>query len=356
MIQRSSEMTETTDRTAHPAHGELFTDHMVTATWTVDEGWGEATLRPLEPLPMNPGMIGLHYGQVIFEGLKAHRQADGSMAIFRPQEHARRFQRSAQRLAMPELPVDRFMSAVEEVVRSDQQWLSDDPGLSLYLRPLMFASEASLALRTSREYTFLTMAFITGAFFGEGVDAVTVWVNREHPRAMPGGTGNVKCAANYGPAFLAQRKAEDRGCHQVVWLDAVERRWVEELGGMNLFFVRGQGPGATVVTPELTGTLLPGVTRKSLLMLAERLGYRAQEERISVEQWQAECASGTISEVFACGTAAVVTPVGEVRDGDETWTVGDGKPGPVAAALHDALVGLHHGLIPDPDGWMHPVT
>jgi branched-chain amino acid aminotransferase len=157
------------------------------------------------------------------------------MAMFRPREHARRFQRSARRLAMPELPEDMFMSAAEQVVAADERLLPDDPGLSLYLRPLMFASEASLALRTAREYTFLTMAFVTGSFFGDNVDTVTVWVNREHPRAMPGGTGDVKCAANYGPAFLAQREAEQRGCQQVVWLDAVERRWVEELGGMNLF-------------------------------------------------------------------------------------------------------------------------
>jgi branched-chain amino acid aminotransferase len=349
-------MTSMIDNPAKVVHGENFTEHMVTATWTPQDGWSRPELRPLEPLSISPGMIGLHYGQVIFEGLKAHRRVDGSMAVFRPWENARRFQRSAARLAMPELPEDIFMDAIERVAAADQHLLSDDPALSLYLRPLMFASEPSLALRTANEYTFLVMAFVTGAFFGDDVDAVTVWVNREHPRAMPGGTGDVKCAANYGPAFLAQRKAEERGCQQVVWLDAAERRWVEELGGMNLFFVRGTGPDAEVITPELTGTLLPGVTRKSLLILAERLGYTVREERIGVDQWRAECEQGLITETFACGTAAVVTPVGEVRDDTVgAWKVGDGKPGPVSAALHDALVDLHHGIAADTDGWMHPV-
>ena len=339
---------------AHPPHGELFTDHMVTAGWTAEHGWSELTLQPLAPLQISPGMIGLHYGQVIFEGLKAHRRADGSMALFRPHEHARRFQRSARRLAMPELPEDLFVDAVEQVVAADQGLLSDDPGLSLYLRPLMFADEASLALRTSRTYSFLTMAFITGSFFGDHIDAVTVWVNRTHPRAMPGGTGDVKCAANYGPSFTAQQEAEDHGCQQVVWLDALEHRWVEELGGMNLFFVRGAGEEAELVTPPLTGTLLPGVTRKSLLVLASRLGYRVREEAISVSQWREECRTGRITEVFACGTAAVVTPVGEVREPDGGWTIGEGKPGPVTTAVRDALVGIHRGVAPDPDGWMHP--
>src|ERR1700679_2235044 len=225
-------MTQTTHhQAARPVHGEAFTNHMVTAQWTEDQRWSDLSVGPLMPLTISPGMIGLHYGQVIFEGLKAHRRADGSMALFRPREHARRFQRSARRLAMPELPEEMFMAAVEQMVNADEDQLSDDPGLSLYLRPLMFASEASLALRTSRTYSFLTMAFVTGSFFGEDVAAVTVWVNREYPRAMPGGTGDVKCAANYGPSFTAQLAAERHGCQQVVWLDAVERSWVEELGG-----------------------------------------------------------------------------------------------------------------------------
>jgi branched-chain amino acid aminotransferase len=342
---------------ARPGHGEAFTDHMVTMAWNPDQGWHGRRVGPLEPLPLHPATIGLHYAQVIFEGMKAHRRADGSVAVFRPDRNAVRFRRSARRLAMPELPEADFLAAVDDLVALDQSELSGDPGLSLYLRPLMFATEPNLMLRPSNQYLFLMMAFVAGGFFGDDELApVSVLISREHSRAMPGGTGDVKCAANYGPSFVAQRLAQDAGCQQVVWLDAGEHRWVEEMGGMNLFFVRRDGSATELVTPELTGTLLPGVTRESLLVLGRRLGYPVREERISVEQWRAGCADGRITEVFACGTAAVVTPVGQVRDRDGDWTIGDGKPGPVTLTLREALVDLHHGLAPDPDGWMREVA
>jgi branched-chain amino acid aminotransferase len=333
-------------------HGSAFTAHMISATWRAGTGWSPLETVAMADIPMHPGTIGLHYGQVVFEGLKAHRQPDGSMAVFRPVENARRFQRSARRLAMPELPEQTFLSAVEEIVCADERMLPDDPSLSLYLRPLMFASEANLMLRPAKEYRFLMMAFIAGGFFGDTVEAVRVLVNRAYPRAFPGGTGDVKCAANYAGAFLAQREAEEAGCRQVVWLDAAERRWVEELGGMNLFFVRDDH----VVTPRLTGTLLPGVTRKTLLTLADTLGHPASEEQISLDQWRAECGSGTITETFACGTAAVVTPVGGVVDGEDGWRVGDGTPGPVTMRLRRALLDLHQGRLADPCGWMYPIA
>ncbi|MDT0264344.1 branched-chain amino acid aminotransferase [Jatrophihabitans lederbergiae] len=340
----------------NPGHGDIFTDHMFSMLWSPAEGWHQPEFGQLQNLSIHPGMIGLHYGQVAFEGLKAHRRADGSMVVFRPREHARRFQTSTSRLAMPELPTDIFMSAVNQLVAADQEWLSDHPAHSLYLRPLMFATDESLMLRPSENYRFLLMAFVAGGFFGDRVDTVSVLISRDYCRAIPGGTGNVKVAGNYAPSFVAQRQAQEAGCHQVVWLDAIERRWVEEMGGMNLFFVRSTGTGNEVVTPQLTGSLLPGVTRDALLTMAERLGYRTREERISVEQWRQECAEGTISEVFACGTAAVVTPVGTVRDpagGD--WTVGDGLPGPVTMTLRRTLMDLHHGLARDTEGWLHPV-
>jgi len=331
-------------------HGSQFTASVIDAVWTQGPGWSALRRLPLADIPMHPGMIGLHYGQVIFEGLKAHRRVDGSIAVFRPVEYAHRFQRSARRLAMPELPVDMFMHAVEELVAADGHRLPEDPNLSLYLRPLMYASEVNLLPRPSREYRFLLMAIVFGSFFGDTVSSVTVWVSHDFSRAIPGGTGDVKCAANYAGAFLAQRQAEALGCQQVVWLDPVERRWVEELGSMNLFFVRGD----EIITPRLSGSLLPGVTRKSLLALAERLGHPAREERISLEQWRSECAQGIITETFACGTAAVVTPVGAVRDPGGDWTIGDGTPGRVTLRLRRELVDLHHGIAPDPDGWMHP--
>ncbi len=336
-------------------HGALFTETLVTARWTDTEGWGPARTGPLADFAMHPGMIGLHYGQVVFEGLKAHRQVDGSMAVFRPRDNAHRFRRSAARLAMPEVDEAMFLAAVREVVAADCHHIGDDPSTSLYLRPLLFASEANLMLRPSREYTFMMMAFVAGGFFGEVVEPVRVWIGRDHPRAFPGGTGDVKCAANYAGTFLAQRQAQDNGCQQVVWLDAAERRRVEELGGMNLFFVRGSGADAEVVTPELTGTLLPGVTRDTLLTLAARLGLRAGTTRLTVDDWRAQCADGTITEVFACGTAAVVTPVGVVVDGDTEWAIGNGEEGPITTRLRRALLDLHHGRTPDLDGWMYPI-
>jgi branched-chain amino acid aminotransferase len=340
---------------ASPGHGDTFTDHLYSMVWSEPGGWQEPQFGPLENLSIHPGMIGLHYAQVIFEGLKAHRQADGSIAVFRPWDNARRFRRSARRLAMPELPEEAFVGAIERLVAADESWLGDNPAHSLYIRPLMFGSDVSLMLRPSNEYRFLVMAFLAGGFFGEDVEAVSVWVSHEHSRAIPGGTGNVKVAGNYAPSFVAQKQAMEAGCQQVVWLDPIERQWLEEMGGMNMFFVRGTGADAEVVTPQLSGTLLPGVTRDTLLTLAARLGYAPREERISLDQWRAECEQGRITEVFACGTAAVVTAVGQVRDAGGDWTVGDGKPGPVTLALRQALVDVQHGIGPDPDGWSHRI-
>jgi branched-chain amino acid aminotransferase len=337
-------------------HGDLFTDHMISSTWTGSDGWRPSELVPLAPIPMHPGTLGVHYAQVIFEGLKAHRQVDGSIAVFRPWDNARRFQRSARRLSMPELPAPAFVEAIERLVEADESWLPPgDDELSLYIRPLMYGSDPNLMLRPSEEYRFLVVAFLAGRFFGDQPGALSAWVSRTQSRAMPGGTGDVKCAANYGPSFVAQREAAAAGCQQVVWLDSAQRRWVEELGGMNLFLVRGSGPDAEVVTPELTGTLLPGVTRDSLLAIAARMGYRPRQERISIDQLRADCESGVVTEMFACGTAVVVTPIGRLRDEDGEWTVGDGQAGPTTLALRGRLVDIQHGRAPDPDGWLHPV-
>ncbi|WP_329363305.1 branched-chain amino acid aminotransferase [Streptomyces sp. NBC_01483] len=335
--------------------GELFTHHMVTAGWTAESGWAPLRLRPFDSLPMSPAMVGLHYSQVVFEGLKAYRRDHGVIEVFRPTDHAARLNRSAQRLAMPPLPEDKFLTAIDLLVAADQECLSADPGLSLYLRPLLYASEANLALRPAREYTFVLIAFVTGGFFSDKPSPVTVWVNRDYPRAAPGGTGGVKFAGNYAPSYLAQEKAQQAGCHQVVWLDPMERRWVEELGGMNLFFVRGSGPGAQLITPPHTGTLLPGITRDSVMRLAPGLGYQVREEPVSVDQWRSECREGTITETFACGTAAVVTPVGTVRDGEKTWQVGTGAAGAVTLAMRDALTSVHDGRAPAPEGWLRTV-
>jgi branched-chain amino acid aminotransferase len=341
---------------AAPGFGRFFTDHMVLIRWTADGGWSEGEVLPYGPLSLDPATSALHYGQLIFEGLKAYRQPDGSIASFRPEANAARFARSAYRLGMPQLPAELFLESARALVEVDQQWVVSDPEASLYLRPTMIATEVGLGVRPSNSCLYLLIASPVGPYFPSGVKPVTVWLSTEFSRAAPGGTGDAKCAGNYAGSMIAQAQAQQQGCDQVVWLDAVEHRYVEEMGGMNLCFVYGSGPDARVVTPKLTGTLLPGITRESLLTLAQDLGYRSGEDMITVDDWQAGNASGELTEVFACGTGAVITPVGHVKSATAEWTVGDGGPGPVTMQLRKALLDLQTGKAPDPHGWMHRLT
>ena len=341
---------------ADPGFGRVFTDHMVAISWNEASGWHDAELIAYGPLSIDPATNFIHYGQSIFEGLKAYRHQDGSICTFRPRENARRFQRSAHRLAMPELPEELFLASIEALVDVDRDWVPDDVEKSLYLRPFMFATEVGLGVRPANEYLYLLIASPAGAYFPRGVKPVSVWLSQEYVRAAPGGTGEAKCAGNYAASLIAQAEAAAEGCDQVVWLDAVERRWVEEMGGMNLYFVYGSGSSARIVTPTLTGALLPGVTRDSLLRVARDLGYGSEEARINIGEWQAGNASGEITEVFACGTAAVITPVGSVKSSDASWTVGDGQTGPVTTALRSALLNIQTGRAPDEHGWLHTLV
>ncbi len=348
---------ERTALMADPGFGRVHSDHMVAVRWSAEKGWHDAVLKAYEPLQLDPAAMVLHYGQAIFEGLKAYRQPDGSVAVFRPVENAERFNRSAARLAMPELPVELFLDSVEALVAVDQAWVPTAEGQSLYLRPYMIATEAQVGMRPAHEYLYLLIAFPVTPFFPGEVKPVTVWLSEEYVRAAVGGTGEAKCAGNYAGSLLAQRQAAEKGCDQVVWLDAVERRWVEEMGGMNLFFVQPQADGTTTLfTPALTGTLLPGVVRDSLLALAPELGLTVEQGRISADEWRKGCEDGSISEVFACGTAAVIAPVGQARSGSGDWTVGDGAAGPVTMRLRETLLDLQYGRRPDPHGWMRPVA
>jgi branched-chain amino acid aminotransferase len=341
---------------ADPGFGKVFTDHMVTAQWTAERGWHDAQLRGYGPLSFNPATQVLHYSQEIFEGLKAYRQVSGPVVAFRPYANAARFNRSAARMAMPQLPEDAFVHALELLVTQDREWVPTRPDHSLYLRPFMIATHVGLGVnQPSPSCMFLVIASPAAGYFNGPVRPVKVWLSQEYTRAAPGGTGAAKTGGNYAAAFAGQQQALDNGCDQVVWLDAVEHSLVEEMGGMNLFFVYGSGAGARIMTPALTGTLLPGVTRDALLTLAPDLGIPAEEGRISVQEWQAGCASGEITEVFACGTAAVITPVGEVRGASSAWTVGDGTPGPVTERLREQLVGIQFGHQPDPYGWIHKI-
>ena len=286
--------------------------------------------------------------------MKAYRHPNGGIYTFRPEANALRFQRSAYRLALPPVPTDLFIGAIETLVAQDQDWVSADPEKSYYLRPLEFGSEPALGVKPSDEVTFVLMGSPVGAYFPNGVKPVKVWISDDFVRAAPGGTGEAKCAGNYAASLLAQSEAAAQGCDQVVWTDAKERKYIEEMGGMNLFFVYGKGKDARVVTPRLTGTLLPGVTRDSLLTLAAELGYQTGEVKISVDEWREGCASGEITESFACGTAAVITPVGSVDSKNSgTWTIGDGQPGEITMKLREALVNIQTGRAEDTHNWMH---
>jgi branched-chain amino acid aminotransferase len=340
----------------NPGFGRFFTDHMVTVRWTEDAGWHDAQLVPYAPIPFDPASNVLHYGQAIFEGLKAYRQPDGSIASFRPEANARRFQLSAHRLAMPELPEDLFLASLDALVDVDRAYVPSDPEESLYLRPFMFSTEVGLGVRPANEYLYVLIASPVGAYFKGGVKPVSVWLSTEYVRAAPGGTGEAKFAGNYAASLIAQAQAAEKGCDQVVWLDAHEHRWVEEMGGMNLFFVYGEGADARVVTPALTGSLLAGVTRDSLLSVAKDLGYGAEEARINIDDWREGNASGEITEVFACGTAAVITPVGTVKSADHSWTVSGGGPGPITMQLRHALLDVQTGQAPDTHGWMRTLV
>ena len=335
---------------ADPGFGKVFTDHMVSIEWSEGRGWHGAMIGPRQPLSLDPAAAVLHYAQEIFEGLKAYKLADGSLALFRPEENARRFNASARRLAMPELPEEAFVEAVRQLVLADRDWFPTVEGGSLYMRPFMFADEPFLGVRPAKHYRFLVICSPAGNYFKSGVPAVSIWVSGDYTRAAPGGTGAAKCGGNYAASLVPQAEAIARGHDQVVFLDAAEHRWVEELGGMNVFFVFDDG---SMITPPLSGTILPGITRDSLLRLARDEGLEVREERYSLDQWRADAASGRLVESFACGTAAVVTPIGRVAGDDGEFTIGSGGPGQLTGSLRSKLVAIQRGTAEDRHGWVH---
>jgi branched-chain amino acid aminotransferase len=338
-------------RLVKPGFGRVFTDHMAIVRYTEEAGWHDARIQARVPLQMDPAAAVLHYAQEIFEGLKAYRLADGGTALFRPEANARRFRDSAERLAMAQLPEALFLESIRQLVEVDRDWIPEIDGGSLYLRPFMFASETFLGVRPSKEYLYIVIASAAGAYFsGSGNEGISLWVSETFTRAAPGGTGAAKCGGNYAASLQAQAEAIAHDCHQVVFLDAVERRWVEELGGMNIFFVLDDG---SLVTPPLSGTILPGITRDSLLTLARAGGLTVREEPYSLDQWRADAASGRLTEAFACGTAAVVTPIGKVLGAHGEFTIGNGTAGQTTERLRAELVSIQRGHAPDPHGWVH---
>ena len=341
----------------NPGFGNHFTDHMVVIDWNESEGWHSARVQPYQNFQMDPASMVFHYGQAIFEGIKAYRQQDDSVVTFRPDQNAARMQSSAQRLAMPELPEELFIESLRQLVEIDKQWVPAAGGEeSLYLRPFMISTQVSLGVHPANAYTFAVIASPAGAYFSGGINPVSVWLSKDYVRAAPGGTGAAKFAGNYAASLLAQQQAEKKGCDQVVWLDATEHKYVEEMGGMNLAFVFGSGADARIVTPELSGSLLPGVTRASLLNVAADLGFDVEERKISTDEWEAAAESGELTEVFACGTAAVVTPVGTVKHEGGEFKVAGGKTGEVTMRLREHLTGIQRGAVEDSHGWLYKLV
>jgi len=333
----------------NPGFGRVFTDHMVTIRYAEGKGWYDARIEPRAPIPMDPATAVLHYAQEIFEGLKAYQTADGGVSMFRPDANAARFRRSAERMAMAPLPDELFLGSLDELVKIDRAWLPTDEGGSLYLRPFMYASEVFLGVKPSAEYLYVVIASPVGSYFKDGVKPVAVWVSEDYTRAAPGGTGAAKCGGNYAASLVAQAQAAERGFEQVVFLDAVERRYIDEMTGMNVFFVYEDG---TLVTPPCSGTILSGITRDSVMTLARDNGMRVQERPVAIDEWAADARSGRLTEAFACGTAAVVTPIGRVGWAGDEFTM---EAGEVTDRLRTQLVDIQRGRTPDRYGWVHRV-
>ena len=337
---------------AEPGFGVNFTDHMAVATWTAADGWHDSAIVPYGPFSLDPATAVLHYAQEIFEGLKAYQHADGSVWMFRPDQNAARMARSAQRLALPSLSEADFLASLDALVAADAAWVPGGGEQSLYLRPFMFASEAFLGVRAAKRVTYCCIASPAGPYFAGGVRPVNIWMSTTYTRAAPGGTGAAKCGGNYAASLVAQQEAAEHGCDQVMFADAAEHAWLEELGGMNVYLVTADDE---LITPELNGSILEGVTRDSILSLAGEFGLTPVERRVGVAELLEGVASGHVAELFACGTAAVITPIGSLRNDEGTFTVGSGESGETTAALRKTLLDLQYGRAEDTHGWMRRV-
>jgi len=331
-----------------PGFGEVFTDHMVDLCWSETGGWHRPRVRPYGPIQLDPAAAVLHYAQEIFEGLKAYRHPDGSIWSFRPEANAARFQRSARRMALPELPTEYFIASLRELIAVDGRWVPDAPETSLYIRPFMFASEAFLGVRPAKKVAYYVIASPAGPYFKSGPAPVSIWLSTEYSRAGRGGTGAAKTGGNYAASLIAQQEAYEHGCAQVLFLDSVEGKYLEELGGMNIVLVKKDG---TLVTPD-SDSILEGITRDSILQLAEDRGHRVERRPVTLDEWRDGVASGDITEVFACGTAAVITPIALLKGPDFEVGSADAPAGELTLSLRQELTDIQYGRIEDRHGWM----
>ena len=331
--------------------GKIFTDHMFIMNYTEGMGWHDARIVPFGDLSFSPASMVFHYGQEMFEGLKAYRGEDGKTYLFRPDMNAKRTNATNDRLCIPHLPEEDFVQAVKAIVKVDEDWVPTEKGTSLYVRPFIIATDPFLGVSPSKTYLFIIILSPSGAYYASGLEPVGIWIEDDYVRAVRGGMGFAKTGGNYAASLAAQVKAHDAGYSQVLWLDGVERKYIEEVGAMNIFFkIDGE-----IVTPMLNGSILPGITRNSVLHLCKHWGYKVSERKISVDELLEAQKSGKLEEVFGTGTAAVISPVGKLRYKDDVMTIGDGKIGPVSQRLYDTVTGIQLGKLPDEFGWRQEV-
>ena len=332
--------------------GKYFSDHMVTVDYSDDKGWHNAQLVPYGPICLDPAAMVFHYGQELFEGMKAYPAADGRVLLFRPEKNAERMIRSCERMCMALLPTEDFIQCVEALVNADRDWIPTAPGTSLYLRPFIIATDAMLGVHASHTYKAVFIASPTGSYYPNGFAPIRIFVEDEYTRASRGGTGYAKCGGNYGGSLKAQEKAQELGYNQVLWLDSVEQKYVEEVGAMNMMFkIDGE-----IITAPLDGTILPGVTRDSCLQLLRDWGCKVSERKLSVDELIGAAHSGKLEEAFGCGTAAVISPVGEICYKGEKHVINNFEIGEISQKLYDNLTGIQWGRLPDPHGWTREVT
>lgn len=331
--------------------GTLFTDHMFNMDYNPEKGWHNPRIEPFEDFSLSPATMTFHYGQAIFEGLKAYKTSDGAIRLFRPQENFKRFNKSARGMCIPELDEKFALESLKELLKVEKNWIPETPGTSLYVRPTIIATDPFLGVRASYTYRYFVILSPVGAYYAEGFNPVKIWISTEHVRAVKGGVGEYKAAVNYAASLYASEKAKKQGYAQVLWLDGVERKYIEEVGAMNIFFVINN----ELVTPMLNGSILPGVTRDSVLKLGRKWGMNVSERKISVDELIAAHKNGTLQEVFGSGTAAVISPVGEVRYGDQIMHIGDGKPGEIAVKFNNAITDIQYGRAEDTENWIEKV-
>ncbi len=331
--------------------GTIFTDHMFNMDYHPDKGWYNPRIEPYKAIEMDPATMVLHYGQAIFEGLKAFRTSSGDIQLFRPKDNIRRMNRSARALCIKEINEDFFLHCLKELIITEKDWVPKAPGTSLYIRPTCIAMDPYLGVRSSHTFRFFIILCPVGAYYKEGFNPVKIWVTKDHVRAVRGGLGEAKTPGNYAASLLAAEEAHKAGYTQVLWLDGVELKYVEEVGSMNIFFVIDD----QIITPMLNGSILPGITRDSVIALGKKWGMKVMEKRISIDEVMNAHSSGKLQEIFGSGTAAVISPVGELKYGDEVITIGDGKVGPVAHKLFDAITDIQYGKVEDSMGWIIPI-